>query len=186
MAKVSGPLMSMEASGKFGGSLVFGSWKGRSVVRQLVTPSNPRLAGQTLARNHMRVTGELQKFANHQTKTRTYAGGTQQTPKEFWRSVAPAGQAWNGYMVKSCIGVGGANIVAALAAFALLSDGGDAYEAAAIVLAAPISAVAQKIAVTNATATAITAGQAYYVYEYGFAKAAGLPVPNDVPPVYTV
>lgn len=41
MAKVKGPLMSMEASGAYGGTLVFGQRKGSSVVRQLVTPANP-------------------------------------------------------------------------------------------------------------------------------------------------
>ena len=33
MAKTTGPLFSMDASGKFGGALVFGKWKGRNVVR---------------------------------------------------------------------------------------------------------------------------------------------------------
>ena len=50
MAKVKGPLMSMEASGKFGGALVFGTWKGRPTVRQLVTPTNPQTQGQEDAR----------------------------------------------------------------------------------------------------------------------------------------
>ena len=39
--------MSMDAAGAFGGTLVFGKWKGRNTVRQLVTPSNPQKAGQT-------------------------------------------------------------------------------------------------------------------------------------------
>lgn len=51
MAKVSGPLMSMDASGKFGGTIVFSKWKGRNVVRQLVVPANPNSAGQEAARN---------------------------------------------------------------------------------------------------------------------------------------
>ena len=51
MAKVTGPLMSMDAAGAFGGTLVFGKWKGRNTVRQLVTPSDPQKAGQTAARN---------------------------------------------------------------------------------------------------------------------------------------
>lgn len=39
--------MSVDASGKFGKSMVFAKWKGRNYVRQLVTPSNPRTAAQT-------------------------------------------------------------------------------------------------------------------------------------------
>ncbi len=41
MAKVTGPLGSMTASGKFGNMMVFFGWKGRQVVRGLVTPANP-------------------------------------------------------------------------------------------------------------------------------------------------
>lgn len=47
MARVSGPLHSDAASGKFAGSLVYAGWKGRPYVRQLVTPSNPKSAKQT-------------------------------------------------------------------------------------------------------------------------------------------
>jgi len=46
MARVSGPLLSVDASGKFGGAMVFGKWKGRNVVRQLVIPKNPKSAKQ--------------------------------------------------------------------------------------------------------------------------------------------
>lgn len=46
MARVTGPLMSMGASGKFGGAMVFGVWKGRPTVRKLVTPANPKSAKQ--------------------------------------------------------------------------------------------------------------------------------------------
>jgi len=42
MAIVTGPLMSVDASGKFGGSMVFSKWKGRNYARKLVIPSNPK------------------------------------------------------------------------------------------------------------------------------------------------
>jgi len=42
MAIITGPLMSVDASGKFGGSMVFSKWKGRNYARKLVIPSNPR------------------------------------------------------------------------------------------------------------------------------------------------
>lgn len=38
--------MSVDASGKFGGAMVFGKWKGRNTVRKLVTPANPKAAKQ--------------------------------------------------------------------------------------------------------------------------------------------
>jgi len=54
MAVVSAPLMSLGASGQVGGAIVFSSWKGRPVVRQLVTPSNPNSAKQMARRAMMR------------------------------------------------------------------------------------------------------------------------------------
>src|SRR5438093_1232926 len=53
MAVVSGPLLSLGASGQLGGAIVFSSWKGRPVVRQLVTPSNPQSAKQVARRAMM-------------------------------------------------------------------------------------------------------------------------------------
>jgi hypothetical protein len=54
MARLSGPLMSVDASGKFGGAMVFSKWKGRNYARQLVTPKNPRSAKQTGVRALMK------------------------------------------------------------------------------------------------------------------------------------
>lgn len=47
MARVTGPLMSMEASGTIGKTLTFAKWKGRPYVRQWVVPANPKSAAQT-------------------------------------------------------------------------------------------------------------------------------------------
>lgn len=47
MVKVNAPMMSLDASGSLGNALVFAKWKGRSYVRTLVTPSNPRSGAQT-------------------------------------------------------------------------------------------------------------------------------------------
>lgn len=54
MARVVGPLQSFEASGKLAGSIVYSRWKGRPYVRQLVTPANPKSAGQVAMRAMMR------------------------------------------------------------------------------------------------------------------------------------
>ena len=40
MAKVKGPLMSMEASGSIAGAITFAKWKGQAYVRGLVIPKN--------------------------------------------------------------------------------------------------------------------------------------------------
>ena len=42
MARVTGPLFSMDASGTVGKAIVFSKWKGRSYVRRHAVPSNPR------------------------------------------------------------------------------------------------------------------------------------------------
>lgn len=50
MAKLLGPCMSMAASGKLAGAVVFSNWKGRAYVRSLVKPSNPKLPKQVSVR----------------------------------------------------------------------------------------------------------------------------------------
>jgi len=42
MAKVEGPLFSLEARGKIGNVMVHFPWKGRNVVRKWLKPTNPR------------------------------------------------------------------------------------------------------------------------------------------------
>lgn len=46
MARTTGPLFSLDASGSVGGALTFSRWKGRSYVRRLVIPSNPKSGAQ--------------------------------------------------------------------------------------------------------------------------------------------
>jgi hypothetical protein len=50
MARVTGPLMSFDASGTIAGSVVFSKWRGRNYVRRHAIPSNPRTTGQLAAR----------------------------------------------------------------------------------------------------------------------------------------
>lgn len=50
MARVDGPLMSLDASGTIGKALTFSKWKGVNYVRQRVTPYNPQSTGQTTHR----------------------------------------------------------------------------------------------------------------------------------------
>lgn len=58
MAKVTGPLYSMGASGKIANAMVFFPWKGVNVVRQWLKPSNPMSAGQGDARLILGGTGK--------------------------------------------------------------------------------------------------------------------------------
>jgi hypothetical protein len=53
-ARTTGPLLSLDARGSIGGSLTFSGWKGRSYVRRLVTPANPKSNAQTGVRSMMK------------------------------------------------------------------------------------------------------------------------------------
>ena len=50
MAKVSGPLLSLSASGKFANTMVAALWKGIPYMRQYVVPANPKSTAQVAHR----------------------------------------------------------------------------------------------------------------------------------------
>lgn len=54
MAKVTGPLMSLTASGKIGDSIVFMKWRGIADVRKWLKPSNPNTADQKKERDNFK------------------------------------------------------------------------------------------------------------------------------------
>lgn len=182
MAKVTGPLMSMDASGAFAGALVFTKWKGRPCVRQLVTPANPMTIDQETARNAVRVLGAGQSFANSTTQKRS---GETVTDKAELITLAPAGQAWNGFLVKSAIGTGQVNYDAASALWTALAVGEkSAWQTAAGNLVPAILAVAQTGA-GGVPATPMTAGEVFFHYCYGlYIAGALLSAPGATPPTY--
>ena len=53
MAKARSPLLSIGASGKFGGTLVAAPWKGIKTVREYALPTNPRTALQQAHRSRV-------------------------------------------------------------------------------------------------------------------------------------
>lgn len=181
MAKVTGPLMSMDASGKFGDALVFGKWKGRNVVRQYTRPANPQTALQTDTRNALRVLAAGQAFA---AATALKRSGETVTDLVELKASAPAGQAWNGYLVKSGIGAGLVNFDAADTAYAALSaPQKDAWDTAAAALVPAIPAVAQKAA-GGASGTPMVAGQVFFHYVYALSIAGVTTAPTGTPPTY--
>lgn len=182
MAKVTGPLMSMDASGKFADALVFSKWKGRPTVRQLVTPSNPMSSDQVTARNMVAALGAVQHFLNVTTQKRS---GETETDKAELIGLAPAGQAWNGFLVKSGIGIGAVNYAAAQAAWAALTGGEKtAWDSAAGALTPAIPAVAQKVAGGGA-GTPLTAGNVHFIGQYAlYIAGARTSAPNATPPTY--
>lgn len=182
MAKTTGPLMSMDARGKFGGTLVFSGWKGRSTVRSLVTPANPKSVGQQAARNIVRIGGAMQKFANLETHK---GAGRTITDKAALVAAAPAGQAWNGFLVKSLTGAGGLNYAAAEAAYAALTSGNKTtWDTAAAALTPAISSVNQ-VDAGGVAGTPITGGHVFYLYTYALYMAGISAAPvAGTPPTY--
>ena len=91
MAKVTGPLMSMDARGKIGDALVFIGWKGVKDVRMWLKPANPKLPKQG---NIRLILGGLGRACGKVKKDKEYAvklaaGGT-----------IPASQSKQSYLVK--------------------------------------------------------------------------------------
>jgi len=83
MAKVTGPLMSMSASGKLGNALVYFPWKGISVVREWLKPANPQTGAQGDRRTML---GGLGRGGGAVNKLSQFA--------EYAREVTPTGQTW--------------------------------------------------------------------------------------------
>ena len=182
MAKVTGPLMSMDASGKFGGALVFGKWKGRPTVRQLVTPANPQSAGQVAARNRVRVTG----ISQHQVRLSVEVkSGETLTEKALLTAAAPSGYAWNGHLTDAMIGSGGLVYTAGQAAFAALTAGEKTAWDDAAALRTPAFFAANQQVAGGGTGTPLTAGNVYFLQQYGmYAAGVYTSAPTAVPPTF--
>jgi len=58
MAKTTGPLFSISASGTIAKAMVFGTWKGRNVVRRWVVPENPESTLQGYLRAAVKAIGK--------------------------------------------------------------------------------------------------------------------------------
>lgn len=182
MAKVSGPLFSLEASGTYGGKVTFAKWKGRQYARQTVIPSNPNSADQETARNRLRVGGAIQKWVNTAT---TKGDGRSGTDLVEIKAVTPSGYAWNGYLVETLVGQGGLNYTAGQAAYAALTGGQKtAWEGAAEGLTPAYAEVYQTEAGGTA-GTPMTTGEVFFLHQYALYKM-GIKVaaPAGTPPTY--
>lgn len=97
MAKVTGPFMSIDASGTFANILTASKWKGRPYMRQRVDPSNPSTAGQIAIRL---ILGSIAKGAR---AVLTSFADVEGVGSQFFidsRDLAPSGQSWISYLQK--------------------------------------------------------------------------------------
>jgi len=96
MAKVDGPLFSLEAKGKIGDAIVFFPWKGRHAVRRWLVPTNPRDVDQQIIRQKLSGFGKC--LAAITTPGAVLANGS--AAVEAWKAKTPAAQIWNAYFVQ--------------------------------------------------------------------------------------
>lgn len=122
MAKVTGPLYSMSASGKIGNAMVHFAWKGINVVREWLVPSNPQSADQgnirTVIAGIGRAVGKVDVGMTYDTKLRAAV-------------VLPDQQTKQSYLVQYIkdhyVAGGGATLTAAFAAILAELTGHTAY-----------------------------------------------------------
>lgn len=100
MAKVDGPLFSLEAKGKIGDAIVFFPWKGRHAVRRWLKPTNPRDIDQKLIRQKLASVGQV--IGKILGVSATYPNGSLAVVE--WKTLTPATQIWNAFIVKSVLG----------------------------------------------------------------------------------
>ena len=93
MAKVDGPLFSLEARGKIGDAIVYFPWKGRHAVRQWLKPTNPRDVDQKIIRQKLAGFGKC--LAAMETPGAVLANGS--AAVVAWKAKTPATLNWNAY-----------------------------------------------------------------------------------------
>jgi hypothetical protein len=83
MAKVKGPILSLDASGQIGKSQVYGKWRGVAYARQHVVPANPRSTEQLVTRDTFTNLNDMYKFmlSLSQAPWIAYSQGKPLTPR---------------------------------------------------------------------------------------------------------
>lgn len=97
MAKVNGPFMSIDASGKFAGVMVASKWKGQAYMRQLVKPANPNTSAQKDVRS---ILGTLAKACTAVLTSYADVAGVGSPFFVAARDGAPSGQSWISWLQK--------------------------------------------------------------------------------------
>lgn len=181
MARVTGPLMSMEASGTIGKTLTFANWVGRQYVRRWTRPANPQTANQMDQRNAFSIIGVGVSQAN---KCLQVNSSTTKTDEQACRDKTPSGMRWNGYIQKVLTGSGAAGYNAAQAAWNALPDQTQ-WETTANGLMPPVQSAPQYLAGGAADAAA-TPGKVLFIMNYGlYLIGARTTAPDDTSPTYS-
>ncbi len=178
MAKVTGPLMSLDASGTVGNTATFSKWKGRNYVRLRVTPMNPKTNGQAQSRIYLGALGQGLSAVLTRAKDSLSVGS------QFWAdavSFAPAGQSWISFASRTILGTNFGNIAAVVTAYTAVSSTPKGYYDANAAIAGLTT-----FGLPYGTAPDIAAGAIFYgmykfaVEQLGYtAPAGGLGSPTN-------
>jgi len=149
MAKVDGPLMSLEARGKVGDAIVFFPWKGVHAVRRWLKPTQPKSTLQGYVRSALYAIGKWVK------KIQSISGGDAVDSKVYSlnTAAAPAGSNWNAFAAQGFLN--------------LLQSAGTFKTASFTALVAAYSSLATAVLTafkTNATAL----GMSDFAFDYGY------------------
>lgn len=109
MAKVTGPLMSLDASGSVAETITFSKWKGRNYVRQRIVPANPQTSDQLAGRS---ILGTLAKAAHAVLTSYADSMGVGSPFFTASRDGAPSGQSWISWLQKTMYSLFGARVTA--------------------------------------------------------------------------
>ena len=180
MAKTTGPLFSLTASGSVGKTITYSNWKGRPYVRRLVKPLNPMLAGQQAVRNALRAIAQAVVWANLTTKVCPTATPTD---KEKIKAVTPDGFAWNGHLLGKAIGTNLDAYTAAMAIWTPFTTEKAAWTAAADALTPAMLGVPQ-VGEYGVPAAGLSSGLVFFLYRYGLFTLSLVAEPGATPPTY--
>ena len=181
MAKTTGPLFSLEASGTIAKTITYSRWKGRPYTRVRVIPLNPYHVDQVAARNRIRGMAKGMHWAN---VTAMKLDGELFTDEVRIRAITPDGFAWNGYLVDMGIGPGAAHWLEADIAYGALAPGEKtAWDAAADALVPPIPECPVG-APGGGYGESYSSGCVFWFYMYALYKMDLYTLPSAVPPVY--
>jgi len=181
MAKTTGPLFSLEASGTVGHVVTYSRWKGRSYVRRRVIPLNVYETDQVAARNRIRCLGPAQTWTKHTTMVCPTA-----TPRDEIKIglITPDGFAWNGFLVEKAIGTNADTYTAAAAVWADFTGGEKtAWDDAADDLVPAMQPASQGLAGGGGT-TPLTSGNVFLIYRYALFAMGLADIPTATPPTY--
>ena len=105
MAKVTGPFMSIDASGTIYNTLTASIWKGRSYIRGYFRPANPKTADQFAQRTLL--AAAVAAWQALDAVMPEYGAAAPETYKDQWnvaaRDVYPPISGFNYYVMQYCI-----------------------------------------------------------------------------------